>query len=53
MKRKCEDLVNLIRKLLILRNKKNCLVEEDFQKECNSYNLRYINHEMCLQQVKN
>ena len=53
VKIKWEDLVNFIRKLKILRYKKSCLDEEDFQKVCNSYILRYVIHEMYLQHVKN
>ena len=31
---------------------KKCLDGEDYQKECNNYILRAINHEMYLQEVK-
>ena len=30
----------------------NCLFGEEYQKECNNYILRSINHEMVLQEVK-
>ena len=31
----------------------NCLFGGEYQKECDNYNIRSINHEMYLQQVKN
>ena len=30
----------------------NCLIGGQYQKECNFYNLRSINHEMVLQEIK-
>ena len=31
----------------------NCLFGGEYQRECNNYNIRSINHEMLLQEVKN
>ena len=31
---------------------KKCLDGEEYQRECNNYNIRSINHEMVLQEVK-
>ena len=30
----------------------NCLFGEEYQKECNNYNIRSLNHEMYLQEVR-
>ena len=35
-----------------LEEYKNCLDGKEYQKECNNYILRSINHEMRLQEVK-
>ena len=32
--------------------KKKCLDGEEYQRECNNYNIKSINHEMHLQEVK-
>ena len=31
----------------------NCLFDGEYQRECNNYIIRSINHEMVLQEVKN
>ena len=31
---------------------KKCVDGEDYQKECDKYNIRPLNHEMCLQEIK-
>ena len=31
----------------------NCLFDKEYQRECDNYNIRSLNHQMYLQRVKN
>ena len=49
---KLKEKANIIRKILNLRKIKKCLDGEEYEKECDNYILRTLNHEMYLQEIK-
>ena len=51
-KNKLKDISGSQSKFFKFEEYKNCLDGEEYQRECNKYTLRSINHEMVLQEVK-
>ena len=52
LKIKQKELENLIREILNTKILKKCLHGKEYEKECENYFLRSVNHEMYLQEIK-